>query len=384
MRRAALRLEEQEQAAERREQDLVGRERAVAKARQEAAAQVRESEARMGDAERLRSEAADAQRSLSLRAAEADETERRLEERARAVRQRERGVEEREASAVRRVEAAAAGEARAQEADRRLKEEASGRARAEAAAEGMRAKETELGERLSRAARERQRLESALGDSERRLGEAQIVLSGQRERLARKEAEVTALRSTQKAYGTPLGELPLEPPAPGGTLGESGAEQAMNERLRRDVLDTARRKARRALETAGTLSAQKGGRSETSAPLTAGSGDAGAGGLTPGSASAKQRLEDRFSSVKDAQGPSLAAALKADQQKLTRARGLTKGLGVPAPGMEELGQRLAALAQEAQRAGGAQDEARVAQSLARWELDLAKELSDVTSGQSLA
>ena len=37
-----------------------------------------------------------------------------------------------------------------------------------------------------------------------------------------------------------------------------------------------------------------------------------------------------------------------------------------------------------QRAGGAQDEARVAQSLARWELDLAKELSDVTSGQSLA
>ena len=384
MRRAALRLEEQEQAAERREQDLVGRERAVAKARQEAAAQVRESEARMGDAERLRSEAADAQRSLSLRAAEADETERRLEERARAVRQRERGVEEREASAVRRVEAAAAGEARAQEADRRLKEEASGRARAEAAAEGMRAKETELGERLSRAARERQRLESALGDSERRLGEAQIVLSGQRERLARTEAEVTALRSTQKAYGTPLGELPLEPPAPNGTLGESGAEQAMNERLRRDVLDTARRKARRALETAGTLSAQKGGRSEASAPLTAGSGDAGAGGLTPGSASAKQRLEDRFSSVKDAQGPSLAAALKADQQKLTRARGLTDGLGVPAPGMEELGQRLAALAQEAQRAGGAQDEARVAQSLARWELDLAKELSDVTSGQSLA
>ena len=156
---------------------------------------------------------------------------------------------------MRRVEAAAAGEARAQEADRRLKEEASGRARAEAAAEGMRAKETELGERLSRAARERQRLESALGDSERRLGEAQIVLSGQRERLARTEAEVTALRSTQKAYGTPLGELPLEPPAPNGTLGESGAEQAMNERLRRDVLDTARRKARRALETAGTLSA---------------------------------------------------------------------------------------------------------------------------------
>ena len=80
----------------------------------------------------------------------------------------------------------------------------------------------------------------------------------------------------------------------------------------------------------------------------------------------------------------LAAALEADQQKLTRARGLTEGLGVPAPGMEELGRRLAALAEEAQRAGGTQDEARVGKSLARWELDLAQELTDITSGQSAA
>ena len=255
------------------------RERAVAQARQEAATHVRESEARMGDAERLRREAADAQRSLSLRVAEAEEAERRFEERTRAVRQRERGVDEREAAAARRVEAAAVGETRALEADRRLKDEASGRARAEAAAEGMRAKETELGERLSRAAHERQRLESALGDSERRLGEAQVVLSGQRERLARKEAEVTALRSAQKAYGTPLGEMPLEPPAPGGAL---GAEQVMNERLRRDVLGTARMKARRALETAGTSSARKGGGSEASA--WKGSGASRPGALAPSSA----------------------------------------------------------------------------------------------------
>ena len=192
---------------------------------------------------------------------------------------------------------------------------------------------------------------------------------------------MTALRSAQKAYGTPLGELPLEPPAPGGTL---GAEQAMNERLRRDILGTARRKARRALETAGTSSARKGGGSEASGSLTAGSGGEVGGSLTPGSAGAKQRLEDRFSSVKDAKGSSLAAALEADQQKLTRARGLTEGLGVPAPGMEELGRRLAALAEEAQRAGGTQDEARVGKSLARWELDLAQELTDITSGQSAA
>ena len=156
----------------------------------------------------------------------------------------------------------------------------------------------------------------------------------------------------------------------------------MNERLRRDVLGTARMKARRALETAGTSSARKSGGSEASASLTTGSGVEGVGGLTPGGAGAKQRLEDRFSSVKDAQGPSLAAALEADQQKLTRARGLAEGLGVPAPGMEELGRRLAALVEEARRAGGAQDEARVGKSLARWELDLAQELSDITSGQS--